>query len=147
MNILSHSYDIIILTETWLHEGVLDSEFIDTRYNVYRCDRNRAATYRRDGGGVLVAVLCSLSVTRCVPTPPAAPLDIPVIVDYILLEIRIDKSRFLICGVYIAPGTDSDIYSTFFNSLQEIIQVKGYDTFYLIGDFNLPHLDWHINGT
>lgn len=66
MNALADSYDIIILSETWLIPTILDCEILDSRYSIFRCDRNRAATGKRDGGGVLVAVRRGhLQVERC----------------------------------------------------------------------------------
>ncbi|CAK1581667.1 unnamed protein product [Parnassius mnemosyne] len=147
MNILSHNYDVIILTETWLHDCIVNSEFVDSRYSVFRCDRDRAVTKRHDGGGVLVAVLRSLRAVRCVLALPAVPLDIPPIIDHILLEFHIGKSYYLLSANYIPPGLDSDIYFNYFNKLEEIIQLNGYDNYYLIGDFNLPCLDWYLDGT
>lgn len=47
MNILSSSYDIIILTETWLTPHIFNGELIDERYTVYRCDRNREITKKK----------------------------------------------------------------------------------------------------
>lgn len=54
MNILSHAYDVIILTETWLIPEIDNCEFIDQRYTVYRRDRNRSVTGKRDGDGVFL---------------------------------------------------------------------------------------------
>lgn len=73
MNILSFSYDVIILSETWLTPNILDNEFIDDRYIVFRCDRDRLATGKRDGGGVLIAVLRELRPTKATH-PPVTPL-------------------------------------------------------------------------
>ncbi|CAH2094459.1 unnamed protein product [Euphydryas editha] len=55
MNILSHNYDIVVFTEKWLHENIFDNEIIDQRYQLFRCDRNRAATGRRDRCSVALA--------------------------------------------------------------------------------------------
>jgi hypothetical protein len=84
MNILTHTYDLIILTETWLHGNIANNEFIDSRYIVYRCDRNRMTTGRSDGGGVLVAALRSHRVTLC-PHIPSASLTIPHLIDSVLV--------------------------------------------------------------
>lgn len=51
MSILQHNYDIIVLTETWLQERIADSCFIDTRYRVFRCDRQLDRCDKRDGAG------------------------------------------------------------------------------------------------
>ncbi|CAG9790399.1 unnamed protein product [Diatraea saccharalis] len=70
MNVLSHNYDIIILTETWLIENISESEMFDTRYRVFRSDRDRIASGRHDGGGVLIAVRRELAATpRVFPLP------------------------------------------------------------------------------
>ncbi|CAF4761876.1 unnamed protein product [Pieris macdunnoughi] len=55
-NVCVNNYDIICITETWLLEGISDSELFDNRYLVWRRDRNYAATEQSKGGGVLIAV-------------------------------------------------------------------------------------------
>lgn len=49
------------MTETWLHDGIYDSELFDDRYIVWRRDRNYVATQERYGGGVLLAVRREIS--------------------------------------------------------------------------------------
>lgn len=50
-NILNSDHDIILITETWLNDSVLNSELSDGRYEVFRRDRGS------NGGGVMM--LCS----------------------------------------------------------------------------------------
>lgn len=38
-NCLDRSFDIIMLTETWHHDSVLDSELCSSYYSVVRCDK------------------------------------------------------------------------------------------------------------
>lgn len=40
-------YDIVLLTETWLYDGIFDSEIAPDRFNVFRRDRGSL------GGGVM----------------------------------------------------------------------------------------------
>lgn len=47
LNILSHHYDIIIFTETWLQPNIYDSELLDDRYLVFRRDRNLLHTKKK----------------------------------------------------------------------------------------------------
>lgn len=54
----------MIVTETWLKPDNRDSEFIDERYFVFKCDRNRLATGKSDRGGFLVAVRRELKTIR-----------------------------------------------------------------------------------
>lgn len=98
MNILIECYDVIILTETWLSPNILDSEFIDSRYNVFRCDRNRDATGKKDGGGTLIAVHQSVITTRL-----TLKSVIPLNFDYVLLKLKShNKNKYhIMCSVYI----------------------------------------------
>ncbi|XP_046972859.1 uncharacterized protein LOC124539609 [Vanessa cardui] len=60
-------------------------------------DRNREATSRHDGGGVLVAVLRSLRSALCVLSAPSAatPMHLPPIIDHLLIELRTGKCRYM----------------------------------------------------
>lgn len=37
--LLTHSPDIVILTETWLNDSIKDNEFVPRGYNVHRKDQ------------------------------------------------------------------------------------------------------------
>ncbi|XP_059050411.1 uncharacterized protein LOC131845376, partial [Achroia grisella] len=80
-----------ILNNYQYQGDITDNEIIDNRYHVYRCDRDRVATDRRDGGGVLVAVLRELAAVPCMPLPATSYSyrSPPPIVDYVLLEMRL----------------------------------------------------------
>lgn len=52
VNLVSSSAHIVVLTETWLKEGVLSSELFPVWYTVFRSHRTTGR-----GGGVLIAVL------------------------------------------------------------------------------------------
>ena len=52
----SSNYDIIMMTESWLRDGIFNREFIDERYEVFRRDRDQNTSTKSDGGGVCVAV-------------------------------------------------------------------------------------------
>lgn len=140
MNILAHTYDIIILTETWLINDICDSEFIDQRYTVYRCDRDRTATKKLDGGGVLVAVLKELRTSAVTHTNNY----LSQFVEHVLISLPSTQKckNHIISAVYIPPKTKEDIYESYLKSLQTIINGNDVDLFYIIGDFNLPHLEW-----
>lgn len=63
-NVCSNSYDVICLTETWLMDGISDSEF-DDGYLVWRRDRDYTHTSQMMGGGVLIAVKRGLAADTC----------------------------------------------------------------------------------
>lgn len=143
-NILSECYDIIILSETWLVPQISDDEFIDSRYSVFRCDRDRQATGKMDGGGVLVGIRRELQASRYSLSDKTNDLLMPTVVDCVLLKVASSKcgKQHLICGLYIPPNQACATYQAFFDSLQDLILCDPIDSYCFVGDFNLPHLNW-----
>lgn len=144
-NTLSTHYDIIILTESWLHEAILDSELCNNIYDVFRCDRDQKLTGKSKGGGVLIMVRKTLQAyTRddylC---SPAEAL-------WITIPSRTFKSavrhNLHLCSTYIAAGPhhirDIDIVH---QSLKSLLTSNPLDHIVLIGDFNLPNIQWLNN--
>ncbi|CAH2106260.1 unnamed protein product [Euphydryas editha] len=56
LNLLSNNYDIVVITETWLCDGIFDREIADDRYVVFRQDRNLTLANKKTGGGVMMLV-------------------------------------------------------------------------------------------
>ena len=56
LSILSESYDVICLSETWLNDSFFNNEIFPDSYNVFRCDNNSTLSYKTRGGGVLIAL-------------------------------------------------------------------------------------------
>lgn len=139
MNILSSSYDIIILTETWLTPLILDNEFIDNRYLVFRCDRDRALTEKQDGGGVLIAVKRELR-PACIPLPSPAP----AVIEHVIVAIPASQhnKQYLFSAAYIPPKTSDNIYALHFNILRDVVIRNQVKNFYVVGDYNLPQVEW-----
>lgn len=73
-SILNNEYDIIVITETWLHSRIFDREFCDDRYEVFRCDRDLKLTDKKTGGGVMILVCSELSAARCAFADPRLQL-------------------------------------------------------------------------
>ena len=77
--------DVIILNETWIKPSILDSEILPTnKYTLFRLDRSEDShpvdqsnplKFKRNGGGVLIAVNASLPLeSKVIPTKCAAEL-------------------------------------------------------------------------
>lgn len=49
-------YHVMGFTESWLHSGHNNKEFISDKYKVFRKDRDQSAVAADKGGGVLIAV-------------------------------------------------------------------------------------------
>lgn len=52
---MNFMYDVVIIAETWLCEGVFSSEHFPNDYLVYRKDIGYSITQESRGGGVLLA--------------------------------------------------------------------------------------------
>ena len=65
--------DVIVLNETWLKSSILDEEIFPINdYKVFRCDRselthprdpNNPNKFRKNGGGILIAISSTLQVS------------------------------------------------------------------------------------
>lgn len=142
MNILSNSYDVIVLTETWLTSDIRDSEFIDERYVVFRCDRDRLATNKKDGGGVLIAVLRELRGT--ILKTQLFNSD----VEQILVQIPAAQqhTRHIIGVAYIPPASRAEVYEQYLDMLQGLANSPNCSSYHFFGDYNLPGIDWEQIG-
>ncbi|KAJ0180561.1 hypothetical protein K1T71_003965 [Dendrolimus kikuchii] len=144
-NILTECYDILILSETWLTANISDCEVVDPRYVLHRCDRDRMATGKQDGGGVLIATRRDLSADRCFLTlgdNEQHNMGMLSLIDYVFLKLKVGNKYYVVCGVYIPPNTNTKIYSLFLNALLNELNDIIIENFYMVGDFNLPHLEW-----
>ena len=64
--ILFDSYDIIILTETWLTPDIGNAELGFVGFHIFRFDRNSYSSSSTRGGGLLIAVKSNLNASLIV---------------------------------------------------------------------------------
>ena len=104
------STDIIVLNETWLEPSILDSKiFPPDKYKIFRLDRSEKThpidplnikKYRRNGGGILIAVNVSLSIeSKIIPTKCSAELLA------IAIELRLSNKTKMILTTCYRVGT------------------------------------------
>ena len=141
MNILSNCFDVIVLTETWLIPTINNNEFIDDRYLVFRCDRNRTTTRKSDGGGVLMAVLRKYNPI-CIPSSQLGTLDQYLEQIAIIIPSCNNSSHTLICAAYVPNNIPFAVYNTFFDNMDNLIDSIKTDSILLLGDFNIPTAQW-----
>ena len=120
--------DVIILNETWLKPSILDSEILPAnKYTMFRLDRSEDShpadqtnplKFKRNGGGVLIAVNVSLSLeSKVIPTKCAAEL--------LAVELILPNKSKVILAV-----------------LSKLSRKKLLRKFIVIGDFNLNGVTW-----
>jgi hypothetical protein len=66
-NIVLLSYEVFILTDTWLTENFSNAELGLNDYSIFRFDRNSNTSDSRRGGGILIAVKNKLRPNLIVP--------------------------------------------------------------------------------
>lgn len=129
------SYQIIALVETNLKPEILDSELGFINHNIFRCDRSSLSSGKCSGGGVLIAVHNSLQSHR------------------ILSGYRNTESVFIRCTsslpntiigcAYIPPNQAVSTYTNLCMAVDEAVGTDvGADNLLVLGDFNLPNVDW-----
>ena len=128
--VYSGSYDLICICETWLNESVLSSELLPG-YSIFRCDR-----VGKIGGGVLVAIKSNIRAIRRMDLERE---DVELVV--VEFTTQCNKTTILYT-FYRPPNSCPDVIQHLNTSLQSNPESSNV---ILIGDFNLPAIDWSLN--
>lgn len=144
--VLLSSYDIISLTETWLPDGLGDSELFDDRYIVWRRDRNYQLTQVKYGGGVLLATHRRLTAVER-PEWHSSAEDIWVTITTKKANRRSHSNKIHICTLYLCKENLGNSFNTqlqnFSEKLSLIVSSCPNDLFLILGDFNLSNINWN----
>ncbi len=127
----SGEFDVVCLSETWLTSSVTDAMLATPGYIVVRCDR-----VGRVGGGV--AILCKeeLQVAPVSVDAKFATCEVCAL-DFVVSNCQ----KRLICA-YRPPSTSDDATDLFVECLQSLVTGYVSGPVCLVGDFNLPSVDW-----
>lgn len=140
LNVLRHNlftfdtYEIIVLTETWLLSDILDSELGASNFQLFRLDRNQNTNTGSREGGVLIAVKSNFNATLI-------KTDVNC-VEQIFILSTFKSVRVVIGTVYLPPQTsllNYELHSTCVENLLSDINPK---PFILYGDYNIPKTSW-----
>ena len=141
--------DIIVLNETWLKNTILDEEILpSSQYKIFRFDRtedshppdlNNPLKFRRNGGGVLIAISCSLKVSSNI-------INLKCKAEMLAIELILgDGSKIVISTCYRVGTLGISNYHEIVNALQMLLRNKRLKKFFLVGDFNFSSTDWVTN--
>lgn len=121
---MAHEPHVVIISETWLHSGILDFEITPPGYKIYRKDRDSR------GGGVALLFQESMHVQR---SPDIADTEC------VIAKVFLNDFHLVIAGFYRPPNCD-----IFFDNLNEFLCTAGTHckNILLAGDFNAPSVDW-----
>jgi hypothetical protein len=134
----------VCLTETWLLEGIYDGELFDSRYNIYRCDRDYKTHGSSMGGGVLIAVKRKFSIesSSTVSIENAAGEMIKVSVN---MSNRRNSSCCMLhiyCGYFPHCRFHCDAMISAFEFISSDFLSHPDDQYLLLGDFNISSANW-----
>lgn len=128
--------DFIALTETWLDDGVSNSELFPDFYNVFRADRRYSAVGLTRGGGVLLAVHSDLKSSE-IDVGNICPLFNSVqLVDIVGVKVCMNSHALNVFVVYIPPRVTPQLLSIFFEAMGVLLtSCRGRSV--VVGDFNI----------
>lgn len=121
--LLTHDPHVCVITESWLHEAIGDSEIVPPNYQLFRCDRGHR------GGGVAVIIKYGIDVTIAERFP---------VRESLLLKLSFADMSFFLCAVYRCPNADDSFMSGLYD---ELLRLRSKNLI-LTGDFNLPAINW-----
>ncbi len=125
----SLAYDLIFVTETWLNDSISDAMLCGPYYRVLRRDR-----VNRQGGGVLILAKKSITLVQI-----AHPVGLGEDLELLTADMKTRGAHFRLICVYRPPNASNqfslDLWRLLSNLSTEKFPV-------LIGDFNLPCVDW-----
>lgn len=135
VRVLAHSPTIVMLTETWLREGIDDSIICLDGYSIFRVDRPN-----QKGGGTCIFVKNQIDGHNlsCI-LAQNYQTDAPV--DAVWLDVRIDKVKIIVACIY-RPGNttteqaNTQLIHTICNAFATKIPT------FIFGDFNYPNINW-----
>ena len=133
-------FDVISVTETWLTESVFDNEVLTTgQYKIFRRDRSLdTVADKKDGGGVMLAVLSSLSAKR--------RRDLEDKLEIVWVEIQLSQHRKAFIGTVYINYPNINTLQALECSLDKVsTTAKPNDVIMCFGDFNSRDILWKVN--
>ncbi|KAI5726825.1 hypothetical protein M8J76_009083 [Diaphorina citri] len=140
LNLLAEDYDIVCVTESWLQADVASSELFDSRYDVYRQDRDLSISNKATGGGLLVAVKKCITVT---PITSWSQNSVSIQTMYLKLSIFNQEVYLVLC--YIPPPVKPKTMEDFVLKLCDRDELTD-SSLILLGDFNIAEYASQVAG-
>lgn len=143
-NIQLCGYDVVVLTETWLHDGIKTEELFSDMFTVWRRDRDYSSTGQSRGGGVLIAVKRELSA-HARPEWHSTAEDIWVTINFTGNKKNLPLTLHLGCVYLCEQNRGLSFSSQLANFCDKVLAVSTQnpsDKLVIMGDFNLSAISW-----
>ena len=129
------SFNVIVLTETWLNDSFYDSELVCENWVLFRMDRDFEGLGLTRGGGVLIAVHKSVPCTK-------VDLILDRSLEQTWAKIVSENFSVFIGVTYVPPSSPLNLYESHLNQIGAVhLLMEDRDKCLLLGDWNL-NLDW-----
>ena len=140
------AYKLVFVTETWFQDDITDSMISNgDRYHIIRCDRSG-----RRGGGVCALVCNDIKYSTVSLSDTQKQLLIQSCCDLICFDVIWLNFKYRFILVYRPPHssgiTNDQVHSECLSTLIFNLSPK-HGTTIILGDLNLPHIDWFNNRT
>ena len=133
-----NEYDIVCITESWISQTYnkdLLGDYQIKGYNMYIYER-----IHRQGGGVVMYAKNNLSVSE------VGNIKNDIGVESLWVDIKSNKNITIRVGLfYRAPDSNFDINNTIINEINTGLQNIGNNPAIILGDFNLPDINWNLH--
>ena len=127
---------IIAITDSWCNDTIYDAELHILDYITFCKDRES-----RIGDGVLLYIHIRL------PAKPVHSLNNLNIEDSVWCLVTMNNTDKVLVGVvYRTPSSSPDNDCRMLTALNDLQHYQPHSHFLLLGDFNLPNIDW-VNNT
>lgn len=127
------SYDIIILTKTWLFLDYSDVELGSDYFTIHRLDMNINNSSHSPGGGVLIAVNSSIISPITVTNPR---------LKHVFVLFSIDHSSLLIESTYLPHSSSILIIESHLSTIEQLLSNHKPDVVLLLEDYNMTCVSW-----
>lgn len=132
--VLTSSYDIIAIAESWLNKDISSAELGLDDFDVFRLDRDMLSDIKKRGGGVLIASRKALRAQKI--------KILEVNVEQIFIRIKVSNKLFILGCVYFPPMSSQELYAEHCNVVESIIDDHPGCCLVIVGDYNLPECVW-----
>ena len=150
-HIATNKPNVIILNITWLKETIIDNEILDANfYKMYRLDRSQkthpidpsnSKKFRKNGGGVLIVINNELILTSNV-------VNIKCRAELLATEFELsNKTTMIISNCYRVSTLGKENFNEISKAIKTLTRKRGIKKFILIGDLNLPHINWNTHSS
>ena len=150
-HIFETSPDIVILNETWSKPTIKSNKILPTKiYKIFRLDRsikshppdpNNPQKFRTNGGGVLIGVKESLNLKPKL-------VDQTCCAEVLSIQLSLPNKKKICLSTVYRVGTLG--INNFYQLQKYFSSISASNKFkysYIIGDFNLDSINWHLNSS